>query len=66
METPTVLEDLSKKDGPDCSGITSPKKIIQSEELFSPEKSLKCNSQRNEVGFVSTEVVESLPDNSEG
>ncbi|XP_059581063.1 transcription factor TFIIIB component B'' homolog isoform X3 [Alligator mississippiensis] len=66
VETPTVLEDLSKKDGPDCSGITSPKKIIQSEELFSPEKSLKCNSQRNEVGFVSTEVVESLPDNSEG
>ncbi|XP_025061429.1 transcription factor TFIIIB component B'' homolog isoform X1 [Alligator sinensis] len=66
VETPTVLEDLSKKDGPDCSGITSPKKFIRSEELFSPEKSLKCNSQRNEVGFVSTEVVESLPDNSEG
>ncbi|XP_019372513.1 PREDICTED: transcription factor TFIIIB component B'' homolog isoform X2 [Gavialis gangeticus] len=67
VETLTVLEDLSRKDDPDFSAVTSsPKKIIRSEEVSSSEKSLKCNSQRNEVGCVSTEVVESLPDNSEG
>uniref|UniRef100_A0A8C8VI44 Myb-like domain-containing protein n=1 Tax=Pelusios castaneus TaxID=367368 RepID=A0A8C8VI44_9SAUR len=48
VEALTSLGDLAPKDGSDSSGVTLPKRSIQSERLGSPEKSLSCSNQRDQ------------------
>nr|XP_025041013.1 transcription factor TFIIIB component B'' homolog [Pelodiscus sinensis] len=52
--------DLLQKDSSVSSGVTTPKRSVQSEKLCSPEKSkdLSCNNQKDQINSCMSTVVE--------